>query len=271
LGSTDLKECVNCGAGLLAVSDICPQCGWQKNKLDESKEEKKKIIENESPIEEIKTESTKEIKLENRIPRPFGIRLLGSFLISEGIFMVIFGIIFGSAVIFLVMLSGMGSLGGIGDVGNMPILPGMDGMDAGTMSSLDMIIGLNEIMGSPSASEIQQRLSSSEILNMDLMMEIITEASIISIIEISLGIFAVVLGRGLSKGKKWARVTTIVTAIVSVPLVVIVVDGIDNLIILGMVAFDGIVLYYMFKPKVREYFSQTSKSSSGKKSKQKTI
>lgn len=269
MGSTDLKECVNCGAGLLIVSDICPQCGWQKNKLDESKKEEK-IIENESPKEEIKIESTKEIKLENKIPRPFGIRLLGSFLISEGIFMAIFGIIFGSAVIFLVMSSGMSNLGGIGDVGNTPMLPGMGGMDAGTMSSLDMIIGLNGITGSPSASEIQQRLSSSGILNIGLMMEIITETSIISIIEIALGIFAVLLGRGLSKGRKWARMITIVTAIVSVPLVVLVVDGIDNLIVLGMAAFDGVVLYYMFKPKVREYFSQTSKSSSGKKSKQKT-
>ncbi|MCJ8307048.1 MAG: hypothetical protein HRU07_08385 [Nitrosopumilus sp.] len=79
MGSIDLKECVNCGAGLLTISDICPQCGWQKNKLDESKDEKEKIIENESPKEEIKTESTKEIKLENKIPRPFGIRLLGIF------------------------------------------------------------------------------------------------------------------------------------------------------------------------------------------------
>ncbi|KKK85150.1 hypothetical protein LCGC14_2776180 [marine sediment metagenome] len=43
--------------------------------------------------------STKEIKLENKIPRPFGIRLLGSFLISEGIFMVIFGIIYQNQVI----------------------------------------------------------------------------------------------------------------------------------------------------------------------------
>ncbi|MCJ8307049.1 MAG: hypothetical protein HRU07_08390 [Nitrosopumilus sp.] len=125
-------------------------------------------------------------------------------------------------------------------------------------------------MGSPSVNEMGEMMSSAGVFDMDAIMQVITEASVIAIIEITLGIFAVIVGIGLSKGKKWARMTTIVTAIVSVPLVVLVVDGIDNLIVLGMVAFDGIALYYMFKPKVREYFNQTSKNNSSGKSEQKT-
>ncbi len=133
-----------------------------------------------------------------------------------------------------------------------------------------MIIELHEIVGSPSVNEMGEMMSSAGVFDMDAIMQVITEASVIAIIEITLGIFAVIVGIGLSKGKKWARMTTIVTAIVSVPLVVLVVDGIDNLIVLGMVAFDGIALYYMFKPKVREYFNQTSKNNSSGKSEQKT-
>jgi len=263
LGDLDLDECVNCGAGLLAVSDICPQCGWLKNKPIESNEakEKEEDVESEPSTEEpteaeekedIESEpSTEEpTEIKNKAPRPAGIRLLGIFLMYCGISLVVFGIIFGSAVILLVMSSGMSALGGIGDVGNMPMLPGMGGIDASTMSSLDMIIGLNGITGSPSASEIEMRMSSAGILDIDLMMEIITETSVVAIIEISVGVFAVIVGICLLKGKKWARVAVIGSAIISIPLVVLFLDGIDNLILLGMAAFDGIVLYYMLKPKV---------------------
>ena len=102
-------------------------------------------------------------------------------------------------------------------------------------------------------------------------MEVLTETMVIAITEISLGIFAVIVGRGLFKGKKWARIMTIASTIISIPLVVLFLDELDNLILLGMAAFDGIVLYYMLKPKAREYFSQTSIKNSDKNSIQKAI
>jgi hypothetical protein len=275
----DLDECVNCGAGLIAVSDICPQCGWLKNKPIELEKSEEKIeidIELDKDEEKIEIDiknnpSTKDhTEIKNKISRPAGVRLLGIFHMAFGISLVVFGILFGSAVIFLVMSSGMSSLGGIGDVGNMPMLPGMGGIDPSTMSSLDMIIGLNEIAGSPSASEIEVRMNSAGVLNIDVMTEVITETSVIAIIEIVLGLFAVIVGRGLFKGKKWARPVTIVSSIISIPLVVLFVDNLNNLILLGIAAFDGMVLYYMLKPKVKEYFNQTSIKKSVKKSKIKT-
>jgi len=257
----DLDECVNCGAGLLAGSDICPQCGWLKNKPIELDESEEKIVDDieldeseEKIVDDIKNNpSTKEpTEIKNKIYRPTGIRLLGIFYMVFGISLVVFGIIFGSAVMYLAMISAIFRI------------------DPSIVSFLNMIIELHGIVGSPSVNEIEARMSSTGVFDMDAIMQVITEASVIAIIEITLGIFAVIVGIGLLKGKKWARVATIASTIISIPLVVLFVENLDNLILLGMVAFDGIVLYYMFKPKVREYFSQTSIKKSDKNSKQKS-
>jgi len=77
------------------------------------------------------------------------------------------------------------------------------------------------------------------------------------------------MGLGMFKGKKLARFVVIVDSIISVPLVVIFTT-VDVLVILGMVAVNGVVLYYMLKSKAREYFNQTSTKKPIKKSKTKT-
>ena len=271
----DLDECVSCGAGLLAVSDICPQCGWPKNKrikpdeekvendieLDESEEK----VENDIELDELQEEldalkkQNKEhlTKIKNKKSRPAGIRLISISYMAFGISLMLFGIIFASAVMFLVMSDAMGELGGIGGgMGNMPMLPGMGGMDASTRSSLGNIIDLNRIAGSPSASEIEMRMNSSGIMNLDVMMEIIEEIGVIAIIEIIVGLVIFGIGLVLFKGKKLARPAIIVSSIISIPLVASFVT-IDTLVLLGMVAFNGMILYYMFKSKAREYFNKT--------------
>jgi len=277
-----LDECVNCGAGLLAVSDICPQCGFLKSKgdeliearekaandikLDESEEELDSVeIENyeefvEKVADDIKKNPSrkKSTKVKNKISRPAGIRLISIFYMLFGISLLLFGIIFVSAVTFLVMSDVMGELGGIGGgMGNMPTLPGMGGMDASTKSSLGNIIDLNRIAGSPSASEIEMRMGSSGIMNIDLMMEIIGEAGVIALIEIIIGLGIFGIGLVLFKGKKLARPVTIISSIISIPLVIAFVT-VDTLVLLGMTACNGVVLFYMFKSKAREYFNQTT-------------
>jgi len=245
----DLDSCVNCNAGLIAASTICPQCGWPKDKPIKSVEEEE--IEVSSPTDE-------PTKIKNRLPRPTGVRLISISYMLFGISLMLFGIIFVSAVIFLVMSSGMGALGdigGTGGMGNMMMLPGMNGIDASTKSSLDNIIDLNRIVGSPSASEIEERMNSSGIINIDLMMEIIGETGLIALIEIIVGLGIFGTGLVLFKGKKLARPVTIISSIISVPLVVVFVTA-DVLVILGMVAFNGVVLFYMFKSKARDYFNQ---------------
>ncbi len=121
LKDLELDECVNCGAGLLSVSDICPQCGWPKNKPIEINESEEEVADNieineEEIVDEIKNNPpTKElVEIKNKISCPTGVRLLGLFHMVFGVSMVCFGIIFASAVFFLVMSSGMGSLGDIG-------------------------------------------------------------------------------------------------------------------------------------------------------------
>jgi len=244
----DFDNCVNCDAALIVASTICPQCGWPKDKPIGPVEEEIKVS---SP-----TDEPTEIK--NRLPRPTGVRLISFSYMLFGISLMLFGIIFVSAVMFLVISSGMGELGGIGGgMGNMMMLPGMNGIDASTKSSLDNIIDLNRIVGSLSASEIEERLNFSGIMNIDVMMDIIGEMAVIAIIEIIVGLLVFGIGLVLFKGKKWARLLVIISSIISIPLVVAYVTA-DILVILGMTAFNGIVLHYMLKSKAREYFNQPS-------------
>ena len=247
MGELDLDECENCGTGLISVSDICPQCGWLKNKPIEIDESEEKIVgdieldeSEEKIVDDIKNNpSTKEpTEIKNKIYRPTGIRLFGIFYMVFGISLVFFGIIFGSAVMYLAMISEIFSI------------------DTSIVSFLNMIIELHGIVGSPSVNEMEEMMSSAGVFDMDAIMQVITEASVIAIIEITLGIFVVIVGIGLLKGKKLARILTIVSAVISVPLVVLFIENVDTLIILGMAAFDGMLLYYMFKSKVKEYFNQ---------------
>jgi len=284
LGELDLDECENCGAGLISVSDICPQCGFLKSKdtkldeaeenesdeikFDESEEKPKNVvIENHKEfVDDVTDEnksnsSTKKFaEIKHQTTRPTGVRLFGMFHMFFGISLIVFALIAGSSILLLAMSS-------MGGMGNMMMLPGMDGIDPSTMSFLGTFIELNEIAGSPSVSEIEQRLSTTGIINIDAMIEIIKETIVIVLIEIAIGIFAVILGRGLFAGKKWARPVTIGCSIISIPLVVLFIENVDTLIILGMAAFDGMLLYYMFKSKVKEYFNQpTIKKSKSKNS-----
>ena len=252
MGNLELDKCVNCGAGLISVSDICPQCGWAKNNSIGDNEENV-----DSDIEKVQHKN-EHARIKKKIFRPTGVRLISISYMTFGISLVLFGIVFVSAVMFLVMSNTMGELGGIGgDMGNIPMLPGMSGIDASTKSSLDSIIDLNRIMGSPSANEIEIRMNSSGIMNIDLMMEIIKEASIIALIEIIVGLLIFVVGIGLAKGKKLARLVTIISSIISIPLIISFVTA-EILVIFGMAVFNGMIIHYMLKSKAREYFNQNS-------------
>ena len=236
LNGVDLDECVNCGAGLLSVSDICPECGLPKDKpIEHVEETAENDIENDSST----IEST---EIKKNVFRPIGVKLLGIFHIVFGVFLIGFAILFASAVMLSVISTAMGSLAGIGSIGSMAMLPGMDSIDPATLSM---------ISGMPSTS----------IIDVDEMMLIMgataTNTSVVSI----LGIFAVIVGRGLLKGKKWARIFVIVSAVITIPITVSLLGNLDSLTILGSAAFDGLIIFYMTKPKVRDYFNQISTKS----------
>ncbi len=244
----DIDQCVSCGSGLLAVSDICPQCGWLKNKrieIDNSEENISNDIKSNPSTTELS-------KIKNKIPRPTGVRLFGIFHMAFGISLIVSALIFALAVVLLVMSNGIISV------------------DPSTLSSFDTIIELHGIVGSPSLSEIRMMMYSAGVLNMDGITEILGGTSTIAIIESILGIFTVIVGHGLFSGKKWSRILIIVSSVISIPIAVSFFGNLDNLAILGVIAFDGLVIYYMTKPKVREYFNQTLIKKLNKKSKIKT-
>ena len=260
------KYCSKCKANLSAASNFCSQCGWPKNKRMvpyEADEEKvaNNIESNPSPKEPTG------IKFKNEIHRPTGVRLLGIFHMVLGIVLVAFAIIFGAAVVFLVMMSAMSGLAGIGDMGIMPIPLGMDGIDPTTMSSLDMISGLPGMESLSSTSEIEGLTNSAGVMNMEVIMAVMMEAIAVTIFYIIVGIITFVIGRGLLRGKKWARILTIASGIISIPLMALYLGMLDNLILIGSVAIEGLILFYMFRPRVREYFTQTSIKNSIKNSK----
>lgn len=250
------KYCIRCDSLLLTVSDICPQCGCPKKTSVGSDD----LLEND--IEKIlDVEESHEFKFTNTISRPTGVRLITIFQMVFGISLIISAIFFAVSVILLVMSSGMSSLSGIGDVGNVPLPLGMGTIDPATMSAINLIINLHGITGFSSANEVQELLSSSGVLNVKVIMDVIMNASAMALVEICIGLFSFVVGRSLFKGKNWARLVTIVSAIVSVPLIVLFLENLDNRIILGVIAINGVMLYYLMKPRVREYFSHSVKNS----------
>ena len=259
------KYCSKCKANLLATSNFCPQCGWPKNRRMvpyEADEEKvaNDIESNPSPKEPTESE------FKNKIHRPTGVRLLGIFHMVIGIILGAFAIIFGLAIIFLVMGNAMSSLDGIGDMGDMPIPLGMDGIDPTMMSSLDMISGLPGMEGLASTSEIEGWTNSAGVMNMEVIMGVLMGTIVILVIVFILGMIAFAVGRGLQRGENWARIVTIASSIISISLIALYAGEIDDLILLGSIALDGMILYYMFRPQVREFFTQTSIKNSIKNS-----
>ena len=131
-----------------------------------------------------------ESKFQSKISLPTGVRLITLFQMFFGISLVFSAIFFAVSVILLVMSSGMSSLSGIGDVGNMPMPLGMGTIDPATLSAIDMIINLHGVTGFSDMYEIQGLLSSSGVLNVKVIMDIIMNASVISLIEIVIGLSA---------------------------------------------------------------------------------
>ena len=212
------------------------------------------------------------IKFKNEIYRPTGVTILGILYVVFGIIFVAFAILFSTAVLFLLFSGVMGSLGAIG--GGMPLPLGIDGIDSTMMlEPLDMISGLPG-MGSLPGTEIMPGLAnnfalgaaSGMMMDFEVIMVIMMGVFTIAAILIIEGVILFVVGRGLLRGKKWARILAIVGGIISISFTASSAGDL-GLIALGLFAIDGIILYYLFRPRVREFFIQTSIKNSIKNSK----
>jgi len=244
-----LDECENCGAGLLAVSDICPQCGWPKNKPIKPVEE----VEINQPTEE-STEEPTEVKFVNRLPRPAGVRMLGMYFIAFGILLAAGVIIFASFIMF-VTISGA--------------LPMIGNVDPAMMSSLNDVINEIPYMDVLVGSTMMLATSAS-MMSFETMLVILTGVGMFTAIVVAIGLVYFMFGRYLLKGNKWARYLVIVYAVITIPAFIPFVDGFD-LNILVSALFSGLILYYLFRPHVRAYFNQPlikkAKKSKSKNSK----
>ena len=74
-------------------------------------------------------------------------------------------------------------------------------------------------------------------------------------ITIAIGILSFVVAYGLLKGRSWAWTLTIVLSVISIVLNAIsLVAG--NIGAIVSIIISGIILYYMYRPHVKEYFGK---------------
>jgi len=260
----DLDSCVNCNAGLIAASTICPQCGWPKDKPIESVKEEENDIESEPSTE------TPQVEFVNRVHRPAGVRTLGMAYVIFGILGVSVSIILGSLLMYVIMGNAMSGLGAIGGSGmSMPIPLPIGGVDPAIMASLNMISKIpglevfgTVIMGLANASRMM------DVGSMMLMLGIVAGVTIVGII---IGLVYFMFGRYLLRGNKWARYLVIAAAIISIPAYISFESGVSVILFVDA-AISGLIIYYLLKPHVRAYFNQTSiKKPKTKESKIKTL
>jgi len=256
-----LDECVNCGAGLLAVSDICPQCGFLKDKSI-------KPVEEETEEIKVPTEEPTEVKFVSRLPRPAGVRMLGMLFIVNGILLAAGAIIFASFIMFVIISGAFGSLGGIGD-SNMVIPLPIGNVDPAMMSSFNDVINAIPYMDVLVGSTMMLATSAS-MMSFEAMLVILTGVGMFTAAVVAIGLVYFMFGRYLLKGNKWARYLVIVYAVFSIPAFIPFVDGFDLSILLSAF-FSVLILYYLFRPHVRAYFNQPlikkAKKSKSKNSK----
>ena len=217
------EQCQRCKATLSSDLNYCPQCNWKKSRhvIPEPMEETIDVkettdVEETIDVEEITdVEETVDVKDKPKKDKPkkdepkilkfkkeksyqSKAKIVYILPLIFGIFLIVFAIIFASAVSYLLMTGVMNSLGGIGGAG-IPMPVDLGPIDATTMSYIDIIIGMNSFGFQYTASEIQELTNSSANVLMTAMMDILGATLLIALIEIGLGIFIVLMSRKMYK------------------------------------------------------------------------
>jgi hypothetical protein len=85
----------------------------------------------------------------------------------------------------------------------------------------------------------------------------------VGIIFTIIGILSLVVAYGLFKAKKWAWTTSVVLSIVSIAMGIISIATGNIGSIVG-IAISGFILYYLYKPHVKEYFGKHARAAAAK-------
>ena len=216
------EQCQRCKATLSAGLNYWPQCNWKKSRhvIPEPMEETIDVKETTDVEETIDVEETVDVKdkpkkdkikkdktkkdkpkiLKFKKEKSYQTKAKIVYILPLifGIFLIVFAIIFASAVSYLLMIGVMNSLGGIGGAG-IPMPVDLGPIDATTMSYIDTIIGMNSFGFEYTGSEIQELTNSSANVMMTAMMDILGAALLITLIEVGIGIFIVFMSRKMYK------------------------------------------------------------------------
>jgi hypothetical protein len=79
-------------------------------------------------------------------------------------------------------------------------------------------------------------------------------------ILIAIGIISIVVAYGLLKGRRWAWTVTVILSIISIVLAAISIAAGSIPSIISII-ISGIILYYLYRPRVKAYFGKTVSAS----------
>ena len=204
------EQCQRCKATLSGDLNYCPKCNWKKSRhvvpdtieettdVEELTDVKDKPKKDKQKKDKSKKDEPKLLKFKQERSYQTKAKIVYILPLIFGIFLIVFAIIFASAVSYLLMTGVMNSLGGIGGAG-IPMPVDLGPIDATTMSYIDIIIGMNSFGFQYTASEIQELTNSSANVMMTAMMDILGATLLIALIEIGLGIFIVLMSRKMYK------------------------------------------------------------------------
>jgi len=256
LEDTNSSEyCSKCNGILSEDSNFCEKCGWPKNRRMVSYEDdQEKIADSIESGHSPKKPTLSEIKNEKKCPT--GIIILAVISMVIGISLIALTIIVGSLIILVVLGGAMNNLMSIGSMQEAPFLSEMDNSIQTITPYLDMFNEMPGMEGLPSTSEIADMTNSMVDMNMEFIMMMMITTVIFGTIVVILGVVYFSVGRALLKGKKWARTGVIVLTILSLATTFFAREEM-LFIVIGSLAFDSFILYYLYRPHVKEFFTNT--------------
>ncbi len=76
------------------------------------------------------------------------------------------------------------------------------------------------------------------------------------LVLVGLGIASLIVSWGLLKGKRWARIITLIISIIAIIFAIVSLVSTEDLVHIIPVVIYGVIIYYMFTDKVKLFFGK---------------
>ena len=76
------------------------------------------------------------------------------------------------------------------------------------------------------------------------------------LVLVGLGIASLIVSWGLLKGKRWARIITLIISIIAIIFAIVSLVSSEDLVHIIPVIIYGVIIYYMFTDKVKLFFGK---------------